>query len=377
MRQGDAGDRLFLVRSGRLRVFVENEEGVRAVRELGAGSTMGELALLTGARRSATVQAIRDTELFELDADVFHALLQHDSELGIAVARALAEQLQASGELLPPPVLPSVVSVKALGPSVDAASFAAQLVEALGRFGSVAALSALDVNGRPRRSARSGRAPARARRRRRPGRRRALELVLRAQADRHVLLAAPGADDPVGPSSGRRRRRRRAAGARQARATPRRVLASRPSPRGARQRAGVGRAHRASARRQGARGRALRAAARAATRTSGRSRHSRRPDSSMDRVGGCSIGAFIGAHARVRHEPRARCASVCRGELVRRSPFNDYTLPRVSLIRSRKAARMLDRVFGDHLVEELPISFFTVSADLLASRTVVHRSRAR
>jgi NTE family protein len=63
----------------------------------------------------------------------------------------------------------------------------------------------------------------------------------------------------------------------------------------------------------------------------------------------------------------------CRAELVRRTPFNDYTLPRVSLIRSRKAGRMLDRVFGDTIVEELPVSFFTVSADLLASRTVVHR----
>jgi NTE family protein len=65
--------------------------------------------------------------------------------------------------------------------------------------------------------------------------------------------------------------------------------------------------------------------------------------------------------------------SRCHDELVRRSPFNDYTLPRVSLIRSRKAGRMLERVFGDETLEELRISFFTVSADLLASRTVVHR----
>ena len=63
----------------------------------------------------------------------------------------------------------------------------------------------------------------------------------------------------------------------------------------------------------------------------------------------------------------------CREELVRRSPFNDYTVPRVSLIRSRKAARMLDRVFGDALIEELAIPCFTISADLLASRPVVHR----
>src|SRR5512139_3905626 len=92
VRQGDAGDRLYLVRSGRLRVFVESDDGMRAVRELGAGSTIGELALLTGAPRSATVQAVRDSELLELDSDVFHELLRRDPEFAVAVARSLAEQ---------------------------------------------------------------------------------------------------------------------------------------------------------------------------------------------------------------------------------------------------------------------------------------------
>jgi predicted acylesterase/phospholipase RssA len=92
----------------------------------------------------------------------------------------------------------------------------------------------------------------------------------------------------------------------------------------------------------------------------------------IDRVGGCSIGSFIGALHAMGLEPE-EMRDRCREELVRRSPFNDYTLPRVSLIRSRKAGRMLDRVFGDVLLEELSLPFFTISADLLASRTVVHR----
>ena len=58
---------------------------------------------------------------------------------------------------------------------------------------------------------------------------------------------------------------------------------------------------------------------------------------------------------------------------MRRSPFNDYTLPRVALIRSRKARAMLERVFGAGLVEELERPLFTVSADLLSSQVVVHR----
>ena len=66
-------------------------------------------------------------------------------------------------------------------------------------------------------------------------------------------------------------------------------------------------------------------------------------------------------------------ARVCEDELVRRSPFSDYTLPRVSLIRARRGAAMLRRVFGDTHVEELSRPFYAVSADLIASRLVVHR----
>jgi CRP-like cAMP-binding protein len=72
-RSGDAADRLFVVRAGRLRVSVEEEGGARVVRELGPGDALGELALLTGSVRSASVQAVRDSELLALEAGAFDA----------------------------------------------------------------------------------------------------------------------------------------------------------------------------------------------------------------------------------------------------------------------------------------------------------------
>jgi predicted acylesterase/phospholipase RssA len=83
------------------------------------------------------------------------------------------------------------------------------------------------------------------------------------------------------------------------------------------------------------------------------------------------MGSFIAAMAAAgwrADDIRDRCHE----ELVRRSPFNDYTIPRVALIRSRKAGRMLERLFGELTVEELAKPLFTVSADLLSSRLVVH-----
>jgi predicted acylesterase/phospholipase RssA len=93
----------------------------------------------------------------------------------------------------------------------------------------------------------------------------------------------------------------------------------------------------------------------------------------VDRYAGCSMGALIAAMAAAgwrADEIRERCHE----ELVRRSPFNDYTLPRFSLIRSRKAERMLQRLFHELRIEELPKPLVTVSADLLSSSVVEHRA---
>jgi predicted acylesterase/phospholipase RssA/CRP-like cAMP-binding protein len=76
MRQGDAEDSLFLVAVGRLRVMVERNDGTEAlVAELGRGDVVGELAVLTDERRSATVTALRDSQVFELSSASFAELV--------------------------------------------------------------------------------------------------------------------------------------------------------------------------------------------------------------------------------------------------------------------------------------------------------------
>ena len=85
------------------------------------------------------------------------------------------------------------------------------------------------------------------------------------------------------------------------------------------------------------------------------------------------MGAFVGAMAALGWPPEAMIET-CHRELSRRAPFSDYTFPRHALIRARRAASMLDRVFGDAALEQLAWPLFTVSADLLSSRMVIHRT---
>ena len=95
-------------------------------------------------------------------------------------------------------------------------------------------------------------------------------------------------------------------------------------------------------------------------------------DITIDRIGGTSIGALVGALAASGLSAQA-IARILRRELVERRPFSDYGLPTVALIRARRARGMLDRLFGTTAIEETPRDFYCVSADLASAECVVHR----
>ena len=91
----------------------------------------------------------------------------------------------------------------------------------------------------------------------------------------------------------------------------------------------------------------------------------------IDRVGGTSMGAFLGALLAMGHDPE-EIEARCYEEWVRRSPLTDYRLPRVSLLRGNRARAMLDRTLPGN-IEALPLDFFCVTCDLVAGDLVVHR----
>ena len=60
----------------------------------------------------------------------------------------------------------------------------------------------------------------------------------------------------------------------------------------------------------------------------------------VDRIGGVSMGAFIGGQLAMDRDVAAIDAC-CYEEWVRRNPINDYTLPRAGLIRGNKARALV------------------------------------
>ncbi|MEI8298540.1 MAG: patatin-like phospholipase family protein [Pseudomonadota bacterium] len=92
----------------------------------------------------------------------------------------------------------------------------------------------------------------------------------------------------------------------------------------------------------------------------------------IDRVGGTSIGAIMGAGVAAGW-PVAEMIERFRRAFVSTNPLNDYTLPLVSLVAGRKVSRLLRQEFGDVTIEDLPLPFYAVSANLTTGRGSVHR----
>jgi len=157
MRQGDPGDAMYLVVSGRLRAYVDDgllgpasgpgavQPGPgRALREMARGEVIGEMSLYTGEPRSATVVAIRDSVLVRLGKADFDALVARSAAVSSALARQLVRRMQREEPrtLMARPVTMALVPASE---GVDAAGLAERLAAELRPLGRVSVVDAAAV----------------------------------------------------------------------------------------------------------------------------------------------------------------------------------------------------------------------------------------
>lgn len=159
MHEGDPADGVYFVISGRLRASVTTAEGgPRSIGEIARGETVGEMGVLTGEPRTATVVAVRDTVLAHATREAFDALLLRDPQLTVGMARIIIERLKRS-TARPPVRKPATICLLPVTEGVDLRAFANGLASELERWG------AGTLETRERIDARFGRGAAEATRR--------------------------------------------------------------------------------------------------------------------------------------------------------------------------------------------------------------------
>ncbi len=382
-RRGDPGDSLMVVRTGRLEVVVDLATGSQRAALIGPGGVLGELALLLGGVRTASVRALRETEVLQLRKPAFDQLLRDEPAFAAAITRALAHELQRRvPEARPPTREVAVVALVGVTSPLPVGSLAQALCVELGAWGRATHLEAPDG------------------------------AFSEAELGR-TIGALEGAHDTVflvaptwGDADGWARFCVRQADAVLAVVDPRTPAPAGVEPELAgcdlllltdvnhedRRLVGwIDRLDAAAHHLVSPGGRQREDLARLARRLTGHSLGVILSGGGarglahigvlatlleagfvIDRVGGTSMGSLVSGLFALGYPPE-EMEELCRAQMVEQNPFNDYTLPRRGLIKARKAERMLTRLFGDAQVENTRRSLFTVSADLVTGREIIHR----
>ncbi len=98
IHQGEAGDSMFFIYLGSVRIVLERDGTAQEVAVLGPGQFFGEMALLTGEVRSATAFAVGDVEAFVLRKEDFREVLMEFPEVAQQISEVMGRRKESLEE---------------------------------------------------------------------------------------------------------------------------------------------------------------------------------------------------------------------------------------------------------------------------------------
>jgi len=379
---GQASDGLYVIINGALGVYAPRlNGGSQLVARLSGGQVVGETELVSGSKRSATVVALRDTEVARLPTASFEQIVARNPLAMREIAKVLVRRLEsASADYQQPMAVPKTFALVPNGHDVDVVGFGRQLLGFLKGAGKGELVTPSSAGDRT--SHWFHRLE------------RANDYVVYVtdshptnwtkrclrQADTVVLVAHADSDArpwsimPIdagqlgglqvselvllhrsGKQRGATRQWMKLYGCRH-----HHVISARDVARVARLLSGSAVALVLSG--GGARGFAHIGVIRAL----------REANLPIDAVGATSIGSIIGAGLAVGWDYQEMVERI-RRSFVDTNPTSDFTFPLVSLVSGRKVGRLLRREFGAERIEDLRLPYFCVSTNLTRGQAAVHR----
>ncbi|HUP01094.1 MAG TPA: mechanosensitive ion channel family protein [Gemmatimonadota bacterium] len=94
LRQGEPGDSLYIIEDGLVEVVVSQNGRSERLAHLGPSAFFGEMALMTGAERKATVVTVKPTHFFVIDREALRGTLESNPRLAERISETLAQRQQ-------------------------------------------------------------------------------------------------------------------------------------------------------------------------------------------------------------------------------------------------------------------------------------------
>jgi len=95
LAEGQPGNELLIVESGRIKVYVSNADGRELVLyHAGAGDYVGELSIIDGESRSATVKTMEKSSFLVLNQNDLRELMQRDPDFAMVIVQTLTRKLR-------------------------------------------------------------------------------------------------------------------------------------------------------------------------------------------------------------------------------------------------------------------------------------------
>lgn len=142
--QGSDADAMYVVLSGQLGAFRGSGKTMVRVGRIRQGETVGEMALLSGKPRSASVIALRDSVLLKMSQHNFLDLVSQHPQAALSLARTAVSRLENSYAQRKQQRIPRTIAILPQGGSLDVNTFVDALYDALSRYGSVACVREAD-----------------------------------------------------------------------------------------------------------------------------------------------------------------------------------------------------------------------------------------
>ena len=98
--EGEVGTTMFIVQSGRVRLFREGGGKTVAIAEMEKGDFFGEMSLLEATPRNMSAEAVDSVELIEINSTTFDRMIRSNIEIAVRMLRKLSGRLQKAESLL-------------------------------------------------------------------------------------------------------------------------------------------------------------------------------------------------------------------------------------------------------------------------------------